>query len=579
MSMRRGPAAIGLAAVAAALAVTAPSRAPAQERVDLLLRNGKVFTADPLWSTHSVVAVRGGRVVAVGGPELEARYQAARVVDLRGRLVTPGFIDTHIHVRGTPRFHVDLSHFESIDAIKQAIAAKAREVGPGQWVTGDGWAEGLVRERRPPLRADLDQAAPDNPVVLARAGGHSAVANSRALALAGITRETPNPEGGVIERDERGELNGVIRERQDLVYRLVPRPTAEELRPSFVANLKRLLSLGITSIIDAGAPPAAFAEWERIYQAHRGELPRAAVQIYPGLARGGASAVEAIRRLEAFGRKTGDGDAWLRVGAVKLWIDGGYAGPAAWTLEPYKGQPTYFGIQNVDEGDFYAVASAAHRAGWQMGIHAIGDAAIKLSVDVLARVIREHPRADHRHYLNHFTVVPPLETLRTMALANLLIAQQPNFTWAPTLESRYVENLDGERLARNNSLRTPMRHGIFVALGSDNHPIGPMEGLYAAVTRKGSSGRVYAEDERLTMPEAIAGYTRNGAYLTFEEAEKGTIEPGKLADLVVLSEDLIEAPAERILGIEVDMTILDGRIVYERAGTPSSKAGAGRSLP
>lgn len=547
----------------------APARGPAQERADLLVRNGRVFTADPLLSVGSAVVIRGGMIVAVGGEDLADRFQADKVLDLAGRLVTPGFIDTHIHVRGNPPHYVELGTYRTIDEVKQAVRRKAAEVGPGNWVTGYGWAEGLVAERRAVDRRDLDEAAPDNPVVLSRSGGHSIAANSRALALAGITRDTRDPEGGVIERGPDGEPNGIIREREDLVTRLVPRSRPEELRASFVANLKALLELGITSIIEAGTVPGAYAEWQRVYREHRGALPRATVQIYPGLTKGGATAEQAIRALEAFGRKTGDGDEWLRVGAMKLWLDGGYAGPAAWTLEPYRNQPDYFGIQNIEEADLLAITRAAHRAGWQMGWHAIGDAAIQLGVRVLAQVVGEWPRANHRHYLNHFTVLPPREILRQMARANILIAQQPNFTWAPTLESRYLDNLEGERLDRNNSLRTPMSHGIFVALGSDNHPIGPMPGLYAAVTRTGSSGRVYAADERLSIPEAIVGYTRNGAYLTFEEGIKGTIEPGKAADLVVLSDNILETSPDRILETKVDVTILGGRIVYDRQATRS----------
>jgi predicted amidohydrolase YtcJ len=193
---------------------------------------------------------------------------------------------------------------------------------------------------------------------------------------------------------------------------------------------------------------------------------------------------------------------------------------------------------------------------------------------VFDRVLQESPRADHRHFLNHFTVVPPDATMRTMARRNIAIAQQPNFTWAPTLESRYVENLAGERLEHNNPLRTPMSYGIFVALGSDNHPIGPLPGLYASVTRRGASGRYYAPEESISMPEAIVGYTRNGAYLSFEESTKGTLEPGMLADLVVLSENLLEIKTDRILDVQVDLTILDGRVVYERA-TLAREPGAG----
>lgn len=537
----------------------------AQERVDLLLHNAKIFTADPLLSMQRAVAIRDGRIVAVGGKDLLTRYTADSVLDLGGRLVTPGFIDTHIHMSGEGRRHIELSDFKSIVEIQDALRAKARELGPGAWITGYGWAEGLVKEQRSPLRADLDAATPNNPVVLSRAGGHSITTNSAALRLAGITSKTADPEGGFIERDSTGEPNGIIRERSDLVTRLVPRLPPGELRPSFVANLKRLLSLGITSIIDAGVVPRAYPEWEAMYRENPGQLPRATLQIYPGLAKGGATAAQAIKALQDFGKKTGDGNEWLRVGAMKLWLDGGYAGPAAWTLKPYRNQPAYFGIQNVEEADLYAVARAAHDAGWQLGWHTIGDAAIELGVKVLKRVMAEKPRDDTRHYLNHFTVMPVDSIMRDMANANILIAQQPNFTWAPTLESRYVDNLEGERLEHNNSVRTPMNRGIFMAFGSDNHPIGPMPGLYGATTRLGHSGRVYSQAERISMTEALIAYTRNGAYFTFEEKLKGTIEPGKVADLIVLSNDLLEIDPSRILDTKVDLTILGGRIVFRRA--------------
>ena len=554
----------------ALLGLAAAREAAAQERVDLLLRNAKVFTADPLMSIQHAVAIRDGRIIAVGGNEIAARYRADSVLDLGGRLVTPGLIDTHIHMRGEGKRYVELADFKTIGEIQDALRAKAKELGPGEWITGYGWAEGLVREKRSPLRADLDAATPNNPVVLSRAGGHSVTTNSAALKLAGITKATPEPEGGVIERDANGEPNGIIRERSDLVTRLVPRPSADEVRPSFVANLKRLLSLGITSIIDAGVVPRAYAEWEAVYRENPGQLPRATLQFYPGLEKGGATADQALKALKDFGRKTGDGNEWIRVGAVKLWLDGGFAGPAAWTLKPYRNQPKYFGIQNIEEADLYRVAKAAHDAGWQLGWHTIGDAAIELGVKVLRRIQAENPRDNARHYLTHFTVMPEDSVMRAMAEANILIAQQPNFTWAPTLESRYVDNLEGERLNHNNSVRTPMNHGIFMAFGSDNHPIGPMPGLYGSTTRKGISGRVYSDAERISMAEALIAYTRNGAYFTFEEKIKGTIEPGKLADLVVFDKDLLEIEPAEILDTKVDLTILGGRIVYRRAGAQNA---------
>jgi len=546
--------------------VTQTGAARAQSAAaDLVLYNGKIAIADDAFSIYQAVVVNDGKVAAVGGNDLVTAYRATRVIDLKGRTVIPGFNDTHIHLSGQARRHVNLAGTKSMAELKQKIAAKAKELGPGEWVTGSAWSEDELQERRRPLRTDLDEAAPQNPVIISRAGGHSAVANSLALKLAGVTRDTPNPEGGVIERDEQGELNGVIRERQGIVSRLVPQATREELRGSLVQNVRNLLSLGITSFTLAGTSPDGYNEWEEIYRAHGEELPRATVQIRWAVPEGrGGTAVAwgGTERMKAFGRKTGDGDQRLKVGAVKISVDGGFTGPAAYTLLPYKAQPDYRGYLNFTEQQLYEIAKTSHDLGWQMGLHAIGDGAIKMTVDVFERVLRESPRTDHRHYLTHFTVPPPEATLKQMAANHILIAQQPNFTY--TLEGRYADNLDGYRLEHNNPVRTPMNHGIFMAFGSDVLPIGPMVGLYAAVTRKGMSGKVWGADEAVTMPEAIRAYTRNAAYLTFDEQLKGTLEVGKLADMIVLAEDLLTINPSRILGVRVDMTIVGGKVVYER---------------
>ena len=535
----------------------APARA--QESVDLVLHNGKIFTADQLLSTFSAVAVRDDRIVALGWDGLLDQYRAARTVDLDGKLVVPGFIDTHIHISGDPERWVDLAGLENMAELKARVTRKAERLGSGEWITGYGWSEDELVELRRPLRWDLDDAAPVNPVVLTRAGGHSSVASSLALEAAGLTPQTETPPGAIIEVDDQGRMNGILREgAQGLVRRFVPDPTSAELRDSFVQNLRNLLGLGITSLIQAGVGERGFANWEEVYTEFQGELPRAAVQV-----RVQGPAERAIETLTRFGRKTGDGNEWLRVGPVKFFVDGGYTGAAAWTLEPYKGQPGYFGTGALIDADgMYRLSKAAHEMGWQMGFHTIGDAAIKMTVDAWSRVIEESPRVDHRHYLNHFTVRPPAETMQKMASHNIHIAQQPNFTY--TLEGRYAEHLEGERYETNNPVRSPMSHGVFVALGSDILPIGPMVGLYAAVTRKGMSGAVVGPGEALTMPEAIVAYTRLAAYLTFEEDIKGSLEVGKLADMVVLSQDLLTIDPDRTMDTAVEMTILGGTVVYQR---------------
>jgi len=447
--------------------------------VDTIFYNGKVVTLDQQLSIASTVVVNDGRIVAVGDDQVADAYDAAAAIDLGGKLLMPGFIDSHTHIRGNPQRYIDLTKTRSIEELRGQVSDKAQELGPGEWITGYGWSEDVMAELRRPLRKDLDEAAPDNPVLVTRAGGHSAVANSMALELAGVDLETPQPESGVIERGDDGELNGVIRERQDIVSKLIPEATYEEVRGSLTSILEEQLSFGITSLVHATGSIESYPEWELVYNLHRGSLPRAAIQVY----------WEGPEAMSAFGRRTGDGDDHLRLGPIKIFVDGGFTGPAAFTKEPYKGETEYRGKLSLEPEELRTIIREAHAANWQLGIHAIGDAAIELTIDELAVALDESPRVDHRHYLNHFTVMPSGEAMDKMAEYDIAITQQPNFTY--TLDGRYSEYLDGDRLQHNNPLRTPMDHGIHVAISSDILPIGPMVGIYAAVTRKGMSGNVY----------------------------------------------------------------------------------------
>ena len=522
----------------------------ANQNVDLILTNGKVLTVDDQFSIQDTVVVNDGRIVATGDASLTSQYASDNVVDLQGKVLMPGFNDSHTHIRGRPQRYIELGDVTSIAEIQELIQAKIIEIGEGEWITGYGWYEDELDEGRRPLRTDLDLVAPNNPVTLTRAGGHSAVVNSLALELADVTLETPQPDGGVIERGDDGQLNGVIRERQEIVERLVPDSTYDELISSLEVNLNDLLSMGITSITDASKPPSQFAMWEELYENTELSLPRSAVQFQ-------WFDLEGINEVKA---RVGDGTDFLRVGPIKVFADGGFTGPAAYTLEPYHNQGEYRGYLNMPEGELVAHLNEIHDAGWQMGIHAIGDAAIVLVVNTLADALERNPREDHRHYLNHFSMRPPELTMELMAQHKIHITQQPNFTY--TLEGRYVENLDGWRLQHNNPVRSPMDHGITVAISSDILPIGPMVGIYAATTRKGMTGAVYGPDEIISREEAIRAYTLLGAFLNFEEDVKGSLEPGKFADMVVLSEDILTIEEERIMDIEIEQTYVDGKLVY-----------------
>lgn len=523
----------------------------ASTAVDLVITNAKVLTVDDNFSIHNTVVVNDGLIVETGDANLASRYDGAEEIDLGGKLLMPGFIDSHTHIRGRPQRYIELSEVTSIAEIQELIRAKIEEIGEGEWITGYGWSEDELDEGRRPLRADLDAAAPNNPVILTRAGGHSAVTNSLALELAEVSVDTPQPDGGVIEKGDDGELNGIIRERQEIVGRLVPDSTYEEIIASLEVNLNALLAKGITSITDASKTVSDYMMFEELYDNHDLPLPRSALQFqwYDPVA---------INQLNA---RVAGGNSFLKPGPIKVFADGGFTGPAAYTLEPYVNQGEYRGYLNMPESELVALLNEIHDAGYQMGIHTIGDAAIVLVVNTLADALERNPREDHRHYLNHFSMRPPELTMELMAEHEIHITQQPNFTY--TLEGRYAENLDGWRLQHNNPIRSPMEHGITVAISSDILPIGPMVGIYAAVTRKGMTGTVYGPDEAITMAEAIRGYTLLGAYLNFEEDVKGSLEPGKYADMIVLSDDLMTIDPERIMDVEVEKTWVAGELVYD----------------
>lgn len=515
---------------------------------------------DDAFTMVEALAIRDGKVAATGTTaEIEAlRGERTKVIDLKGRTVLPGFYDSHLHVRADPARSVDLGGARSIEEIQERVRRKAQELGPGEWVTGWDWAEDDLQEKRRPTRRDLDAAAPENPVTLTRAGSHSSIANSLALSLAGISRSTPDPPHGIIDKDAEGEPTGWIRERaQTLLWDNVPEATETELRGALVRSLKDLLTLGITSFNDAGVGVDSLTRFQDVYAEHGLELPRATLQVR--LPRD-KPVDEMIAVLKGIPFHTGLGNDRIKIGAIKLSVDGGYTGSAAYTLAPYKGRPGFYGSLFLKEDELTRLVREAHARGWQLGVHTIGDGAIEIAVNAFARVLEESPRANHRHYLNHMTVKPSEATLARIVELGLVVAQQPSFTY--TLEGPYNDNLEGERLETVNPLASIKKLGIPVGLGNDNLPIGPLYSLYAAVTRKGKSSRVYGEEEAVTIEEAIRGYTRDSAYVTFDENVKGSLEPGMLADLVVLSEDILTIDPNRILEIEVEATMVGGEILW-----------------
>ncbi len=379
----------------ATFVATAPGGAA--EKADLILYNGKVLTVDKSFSIKSAVVVKDGKILAVGGDDLAKSYTAPHTVDLKGRTLLPGFMDTHLHIHEMSHRDIDPAKAKSIVEIQQQVRAKAKELGPGEWITGYGWDEALLKEKRNVTRKDLDAAAPSNPVTLTRAGGHSSVGNSLALKAAGITRTTEDPKSGLIEHFPDGEPNGIIRERSDLYRKLVPGDTYEQLKPSYVAVLKHLLSLGITSFESASTTiddepvgkggiaspspvPLTFKRFKEI--AAETDIPRVTCYIsYPG-----------AERLKAFPHHSGYGDIKVRLGPIgENPVDGGFTGPTAWTLADYKGQPGFRGKGRYTDAELQDMVDTAASLGWQVGLHAIGDAAIQQTVIAYDKALAKYP--------------------------------------------------------------------------------------------------------------------------------------------------------------------------------------------
>lgn len=564
------------------VAATLALPASAKEAVDLILHHGQVITVDRAFTVKTAVAVKGDRIVAVGGEELLDAYSAPKVIDLAGRTLMPGFIDTHVHPKPVAPNDIAVQDAKSIAEVQAMLRAKAKELGPGKWITGYGWQESNFAEKRNLSRADLDAAAPNNPVALMRAGSHSTAFNSAAFKIAKVDKNTPEPATGLIERGPDGEPSGIIRERMDVVSKFIPEPGWDVMRGPTITWLKQMLALGITSLHDAsgtiddeplgkgGTTPEnvdpMWGKWNmtwrrarELYATMGDELPRVTMYIvHPG-----------AERLAQFPYHTGYGDNRLRLGAIgENAVDGGFTGPTAWLLADYKGQPGFRGKGRFTDAELQELVDSAARLGWQMGLHAIGDAAIMQTVKAYHNALNSIPDAAHapndrRWFLDHFTIMPPEDTMATMAQDHVMISQQPNFLY--NLDDRYSALLDDWRLAHNNSISTPVyKFGLFMAFASDNLPIGPLVGLYAATTRKGPAGVPRGAGEAVSRAEAIRMYTANGAYLSWEENEKGTLEPGKLADMIVLPFDPLTAPDETFLTGKVEMTFVGGKLVYQR---------------
>lgn len=537
---------------------------------DIVYHSGHIVTIDDDFTIVEALAVRDGKIVALGSnADIKAlALGATRLVDLGEKTMLPGLYDSHVHLSfGGGGNTLDLRHVKTIEELQETLKREVTPIPEGQWIFGR-ISETSFPELKLPTRWDLDEATPRHPMAL-RLGFRLWVVNSLALEKAGITRMTPDPQGGKIARDERGVPNGVLREpaAQRMVGRLLPpspRLEDETARRNVRAFLRELVSLGITSINVAGLRPGNQLRWvQDSYQRWGEELPRMTVQLQVRPGSDGHDDIEegvrdAIRDIEGMSFHTGFGNDRLKLGAIKMGVDGGSTSLTAWVLEPYPDGSR--GLNTIPQSAFYPVAKRAHDLGWQLGIHAVGDAAVQMTVNVFERILRESPREDHRHYLHHVAIMPPEDTLRKMTELGILVSSQPSFTY--DLAPNYEAALAGKRLETNNPQRSLLERGIRMAYGSDHRPYGPIVGIWAAVNRIGRNGKVYGPSEAVSVKEAIRLHTMGPAYLTFDENNRGSLEVGKWADMVVLTEDILSVDPVRIREIGIEKTIIQGEIIY-----------------
>jgi len=546
------------------VAVAVAGDARAGTRADLALRGGRIWVGKgrPL---ATAIAMKDGRVAAVGS---DAEVQAwvgpeTRVIHLRGRLVVPGFNDAHVHFLsgGFGLLSVDLRDARDEQDFVRRIAAHVRTLPKGTWIQEGNWDHETWPSKTLPTRALIDAVTPDHPVFVQRLDGHMALANSLALRLAGVTRESRDPEGGTIVRDARGEPTGILKDNaEELVTRAIPEPSREMNLRAARAALREAARVGVTTIQDNSSVDAL-----RTYQDLRaaGELTaRFYVWRY---------ASSALEPLEKAGLRTGLGDEWIRLGALKILSDGSMGSGTAAFFDPYTDDPKTSGLLLYPVPELERLIREADAAGFQLAVHAIGDRANSLVLDAFEKAAAVNPARERRFRIEHAQVVRKADLARYRRLG-VIASIQPSHGID---DMRWAERRIGRERSRDAyNVRSFTEAGIPVAFGTDwfVEPLDPRLGLYAAVTRERPEGGPpggWFPEEKIALEDALDLYTRGSAYAEFAEKEKGTLDPGLLADLVVFAADLFRIPPREILTTPVDFTVAGGRVVFDReAGEP-----------
>ncbi|MCZ6917944.1 MAG: amidohydrolase [Gemmatimonadetes bacterium] len=519
---------------------------------DLVLHNATVYTIDETLPRAEAFAVKNGRFIAVGSND-DVRnliVPGTEVIDAEDMTVLPGFIDCHCHPSGVRELNGVNVNLRTVREVQAALRAKAANTPSGYWVTGYMYDD--TKLDRPVTRLDLDEAVPNHPASVGHRGGHTGVYNSMAFELAGITVQTPDPDGGRFYRED-GQLTGKVAERARGAFNDVGRreETTREMRQAGVKFIsEQMTKAGLTSVHQTGGGSTSLIALQDAYAA--GEL-RFRMYLFP---RGGLYST-----LRDSGVRSGYGNEWIRIGGVKHGADGSASERTMRMSTPYVGRPDDYGILTMSQEDIHEATEDAHRNGWQIGIHANGDVTIDMVLNAYERVQREWPRPDTRHRIEHCTLVNQNLLRRIKAVGAI---PTPFYTYVYYHGDKWDEYGD-EKLSRMFAHRSFLDHGIPVAPASDYMP-GPYEPLMALqsmVTRTDFRGREWGPNQRVTVDEALRICTMNGAYASFEENEKGSITEGKLADFVQLAEDPYEVDPSTLKDIPIARTVVGGRTMYE----------------
>jgi len=535
---------------------------------DLILWGGNVITVDPRKPEAQAVAVKNGRFLMAGG-DAEVRALAGRnteVIALRGRTVTPGFIDSHQHLfeYGTNLLQLDCSpkKCRSIADLKRIVLKETLRKAPGEWIRGVGYDDTKTTDLQLLNRWDLDEVAPNHPVFIQQVSGHWAVVNSRALKTGGVRENTPDPKGGSYGRDpQTGRLNGTLYEQAEFAFVYEGTTGHPPIMPPFSLKERikgvrlasdRYVAAGLTSVNDALVSAQTIETYQEAIKS--GDLK---VRVYMLVS------IEYLPQLQALKLKTGFGNEWLRLGGVKILADGGIAGRTAYLTEPYVGTEDHGILAVESEEALHELIRRGHEAGYQVCVHANGDRTIEMALNGFEKALAALPRKNHRHRLEHCTVVNPA-LLKRIRKNRLLVTPFGSYIYFHG--EKMTPHYGPERVARMFAHRSFLDCGIQVSGASDS-PCGPYEPLLAiqsCVTRKSFAGEVLGANQAITATEAIFLYTMASAYASFEENIKGSITPGKLGDLVVLREDPRRVNPDEIKDIPVEMTVVGGEIRYKK---------------